>query len=188
MNSAGIIITPMVESDRRCVQQFIDDAMARAYGCAGYPLPHHVFVARCDATIVGTIGVSLPSDGELPITRLYEIDWSSFPGERDAGPHVTAHIGRWVALEPHVSAMLMATAAHYAIEHHCVWAMSEVKPQVLRRFRSMGISLAVVKGTLRWELVRDAVRPYYREPCPVLAAISVDELAAALWYVQLKWK
>lgn len=179
MTSAPITVTLMKTHEVRGIECFVNDAMRRHYACDAYPLPKHVLIARRSGSILGTIGISRPSGGLLPIERLYVIDDRSFPKGKRPDIRSLVQLGRWVTEEPNVSLMLMYEAARYARARKYAWAISEVKPQVVRRFRAIGIRLILLAGVVRMDRVPFAVRSYYDPPTPVLAMVSLAKLEAA---------
>lgn len=170
----------MQNHERQEIESFVHAVMQKTYGCNAYPLPERVLIARSSGDLTGAIAISEPSENSLPIEWFYEIDEKSFPGGGRPQANAMIQFGRWIGKTPSVAEILMREAVHYSLNKHYEWAISEVKPQVKRRFRQLGIELIVLRGTLRWERVPEAIRPYYTEPFPMLAVASLANLDAAL--------
>jgi hypothetical protein len=180
MNLSEVMIAFMQPHERSSVEHFVNRAMQKQYGCDAYLLPELVLTARRYGDIIGTVAISEPATGLLPIQKFYDIEESSFPGSVHPGAGSMIQFGRWVAQEPSIARTLMREAVRYSLARHYLWAISEVKPQIVRRFRRMGVRLVILSGSVRLEHVPAAVLPYYHFPFPVLAMASLRELAVTL--------
>lgn len=167
-----MMLSRMFPHQRDEVAEFVNEEMRRRYGCDAYPLPAVVFVVRCAGVILGTIGLMEPVDGLLPIEKMYDVN--------EKLPQGVIQFGRWIGQSPRVSIALMTAAARYSCERGYRWGISEVKPQVLRRLRQLGVHPVILSGSLRWDRVPDAVRPYYAPPSPSLVIVSLEELCVEL--------
>jgi hypothetical protein len=166
----------MKDEDRGEVASFVDDAMRKAYGCQAYPLPKEGLIVRSSGTIVGAIAFSEVENGLLPIEKIYEFNSGSFPDGIRPPNATMIQFGRWVGIVPHVSEVLLFEAAQYALRKKFQWAVSEVKPHVMRHFRRLGVPLIALRGELQRGRIPIAVLPYYVQPLPIPCIVSIHLL------------
>ena len=169
----------MKENERSVVARFICQAMRERYGSEAYALPEIVFTAWCGGELLGAMALSMSGGEPFHLEKTYALDRDVFPGVFDRTK--IAQFGRWAAKAPDVSEALVYAAVLYALHHHCVWGIGEVKPYVARRFARMGINVVALSGAPIIANIPIGAIPYYLVPPPPLpVTIVLAQAEAAL--------
>jgi hypothetical protein len=168
------------DSDRSEAIHFIETQMRKAYNCDPPETNGVICVARYNNDIVGSIALyGVENGAQFPLETYYNFSLNKcpFPFERSN----LVQVGRWIAIQPHVSRLLLLASFQMAFDMGKRYALIEAKPYSVKRLLELGFNCKEIPDAILmeeniWKIVGDEGMKYFAEtPKPSLYMIELKQ-------------
>ncbi len=180
MNTQPIAIRRVAPESRAKALEFISSRFREKFGADPTP-PEIIFAAHKDGDIVATLAIDLAEEGRpFPWEHAFDHDPSKLPFLIERA--VSIQFGRWAAIVPQVSAPLIFSAVHHAMQKGKKYAWCVVKSDARDKLRSIGFILhAVPSARIATERILPQDISYYMSPpLPELYVMHLDQMESVL--------
>lgn len=167
------------DRDKKEAWQFVYDQSMLVYKCAPQQTPQHLFAARTDSKIIGTVGLDFCGKEKigLEVHHQFNTHDTPWPIQRKT----LAIYSAWRVSAPTVAQLLVYISSRFAKEHGKTHGLCELKPSAIRRLQQLKVTAKPVKNSkLLLNEIPTHEKAYYETDPPELCMVDFGQICCAL--------